>query len=643
MRLLALYDNPGGAMMHRCLQIDDIVAEIFLHLECRSDTYITPPERKVNMRALAALAITCRGFAERALDILLQDQPLDHLLHCLPQDLLVIETNEKKDDVENSDLADEEDEEFYPNQKMRLLRSIVDEDWNRCRIYATRIIALDFDPYSMSWEIIPTPHFLSFLRPTITTLTLHSPGVSASSLPTLGQTCPRLQGLRVYLDSDQLLDLSSCVRGLQFLERMEAHSLDWEALEYLGHLPSLVSLRLSALPETFPSLPDIPMFSSLEELSLGATTCPATYIFKLFVGSAITQLNLELRGDAALSPLLTLGQTCPRLNDLRIYHEKPTDIIRPLSVSVCEMWLLERVEVDCLDWAAITHLGSLQSLVFLQLAGFPETSPPPPDVPMFPSLQELHLGQRADVRSATCFLKFFRDTPLIRFEAGLSLRASTAAQVYDFLCALAAGCSPSLLTWFDLSLFTVRNEQGQNNEPFVIPSDATRPLFCFINLEVLIIRSEDVHIDWDDAALANTARAWPRIELVDLTSSLHVQCRLTLLGLRSLAQYCPCLTSLRITLDARTIPLADNLDRTSAVAHPLHSLTLVHCPITAPVLVSQYLSALFSNLRSVQPMPGYFETMDEEGNLGGTEDFEYYQPWGAVESLLLSSKGQQHT
>ncbi|KAJ7826617.1 hypothetical protein B0H13DRAFT_1918089 [Mycena leptocephala] len=511
----------------------------------------------------------------------------------------------------------------------------------------------------MSWEIIPTislclpndlfpkirdltwtqPHFLSFLRPTIKSLTLHSPGVSASSLPTLGQMCPRLQGLRVYLDSDQLLDLSNCVRGLQFLERMEAHSLDWEALEYLGHLPSLVSLRLSALPETFPSLPDIPMFSSLEELSLGATTCPATYIFKLFLGSAITQLNLELRVDAALSPLLTLGQTCPRLNDLRIYHEKPTDIIRPLSLSVCEMWLLERVEVNCLDWAAIVHLGSLQSLVFLQLAGFPETSPPPPDVPMFPSLRELHLGQRADVRSATCFLKFFRDTPLIRFEAGLSLRASTAAQVCDFLCALAAGCSPSLLTWFNLSSFPVRNEQGQNNEPFVIPSDATRPLFSFINLEVLIIRSEDVHIDWDDAALADMARAWPRIELVDLTSSLHVQCRLTLLGLRSLAQYCPCLTSLRITLDARTIPLADNLDRTSAVAHPLHSLTLVHCPITAPVLVSQYLSALFPNLRSVQPMPGYFETMDEEGNLGGTEDFEYYQPWGAVESLLFSSKG----
>ncbi|KAJ7858570.1 hypothetical protein B0H13DRAFT_2672494 [Mycena leptocephala] len=497
-------------MMHRCLQIDDIAAKIFLHLECRSDTYITPPERKVNWRAVAALAITCRGFAERALDVLWQDQPLDHLLRCLPQDLLVIETNEKKDDVENSDLADEEDEEFHPNQKMRLLRSIVDEDWNRCRIYATRIIALDFDPYSMSWEIIPTislclpndlfpkirdltwtqPHFLSFLRPTITSLTLHSP--SASSLPTLRQMCPRLQGLRVYLESDQLLDLSNCVRGLQFLERMEAHSLDWEALEYLGHLPSLVSLRLSALPETFPSLPDIPMFSSLEELSLGATTCPAIYIFKLFLGSAITQLNLELRGDAALSPLLTLGQTCPRLNDLRIYHEKPTDIIRPLSLSVCEMWLLERVEVNCLDWAAIAHLGSLQSLVFLQLAGFPETSPPPPDVPMFPSLQEFHLGQRADVRSATCFLKFFRDTPLIRFEAELFLRASTAAQV---------------------------NEQGQNNEAFVIPSDATRPLFSFINLEVLIIRSEDVHIDWDDAALADMARAWPRIELVDLTSS----------------------------------------------------------------------------------------------------------------------------
>ncbi|KAJ7856884.1 hypothetical protein B0H13DRAFT_2576261 [Mycena leptocephala] len=610
LRLLALYDNPEGAMMHRCLQIDDIVAEIFLHLECRSDTYITPPERKVNWRALAALAITCRGFAERALDVLWQDQPLDHLLRCLPQDLL------------------------------RLLRSIVDEDWNRCRIYATRIIALDFDPYSMSWEIIPTiTAFPIISEATIKSLTLHSPGVSASSLPTLGQMCPRLQGLRVYLDSDQLLDLSNCVRGLQFLERMEAHSLDWEALEYLGHLPSLVSLRLSALPETFPSLPDIPMFSSLEELSLGATTCPATYIFKLFLGSAITQLNLELRGDAALSPLLTLGQTCPRLNDLRIYHEKLTDIIRPLSLSVCEMWLLERVEVNCLDWAAIAHLGSLQSLVFLQLAGFPETSPPPPDIPMFPSLQELHLGQRADVRSATCFLKFFRDTPLIRFEAELSLRTSTAAQVCDFLCALAAGCSPSLLTWFDLSLFTVRNEQGQNNEPFVIPSDATRPLFSFINLEVLIIRSEDVHIDWDDAALADMARAWPRIELVDLTSSLHVQCRLTLLGLRSLAQYCPCLTSLRITLDARTIPLADNLDRTSAVAHPLHSLTLVHCPITAPVLVSQYLSALFPNLRSVQPMPGYFETIDEEGNLGGTEDFEYYQPWGAVESLLLSPKG----
>jgi hypothetical protein len=259
---------------------------------------------------------------------------------------------------------------------------------------------------------------------------------------------------------------------------------------------------------------------------------------------------------------------------------------------------------------------------------------------MFSSLQELQLGQRADVRSATYFLKFFRDTPLIRFEAGLSLRASTAAQVDDFLCALAAGCSPSLLTWFDLSLFTVRNEQGQNSEPLSIPSDAMRHLVCFTNLEVLIIRSEDVHIDWDDATLAEMARAWPHIELIDLTSSLHVQCRLTLQGLRMLAQYCPCLTSLRIRLDACTIPLAGNLGRTSAVAHPLHSLTLVHSPITAPVLVSQYLSALFPNLRSVQPVAGYFETIDEEGDVGGTEDFEYYQLWGAVESLLLSSTGQ---
>ncbi|KAJ7503626.1 hypothetical protein B0H11DRAFT_561049 [Mycena galericulata] len=488
-----------------------------------------------------------------------------------------------------------------------------------------------------------SPHFRAFLRPTIITLTLHSPGVSASSLPTLGQTCPRLQGLRVYLNSDQLLDLSSCVRGLHFLERMEAHRLDWEALEYLGRLPSLTSLRLSALPETFPSLPDIPMFSSLEELSLGATTCPATYIFQLFLGSAITELNLELRGEASLSPLSTLGQTCPGLKDLRIYHEKPADIMHPLSVSVCEMWLLERIETDLLDWAAVAHLGILQSLVFLQLSGFPETSPPPPDVPMFPSLQELQLGPRADVRSATCFLKFFRDTPLIRFEAGLSLRASTAAQLYDFPCALAAGCSPSLLTWFNLSLYTVRNEQGQNSEPLVIPSHPTQHLFCFTNLQVLIIRSEDVHIDWDNATLADMARAWPHIRLIDLTSSLHVPCRLTLQGLRSLAQYCPCLTRLRITLDARTIPLAENVGRTSAVAHPLHSLTVVHCPITAPLLVSQYLSALFPNLRSVQPVAGYYETVDEEGDVGGREDFEYYQPWGAVESLILSPKGQQNT
>ncbi|KAJ7142982.1 hypothetical protein C8R44DRAFT_866235 [Mycena epipterygia] len=83
-------------------------------------------------------------------------------------------------------------------------------------------------------------------------------------------------------------------------------------------------------------------------------------------------------------------------------------------------------------------------------------------------------------------------------------------------------------------------------------------LFGFGNLMSISLLSP-IGIDLDDSIVSEFARAWPRIEILDLSAyyCTSPRPRVTHDSLHSFARYCPHLTILSMTFDGTTIPTSD--------------------------------------------------------------------------------------
>ncbi|KAJ7605654.1 hypothetical protein FB45DRAFT_692084, partial [Roridomyces roridus] len=122
--------------MHPCLRIAEIVDLIFEELkECDL----------TRNRTLAALARTCRGFHEPALDVLWSEQcTLRHVLKCLPSNLWEeIPGKSGKTVLVRLRLG----ESSSSMTLQRITGTIQAKDWDRPMFFARRIQTLSLDRY----------------------------------------------------------------------------------------------------------------------------------------------------------------------------------------------------------------------------------------------------------------------------------------------------------------------------------------------------------------------------------------------------------------------------------------------------------------------------------------------------------------
>ncbi|KAJ7886557.1 hypothetical protein B0H14DRAFT_2697222 [Mycena olivaceomarginata] len=207
--------------------------------------------------------------------------------------------------------------------------------------------------------------------------------------------------------------------------------------------------------------------------------------------------------------------------------------------------------------------------------------------------------------------------------------AVTVAERFRLFNALSAGCSHSSLTSLSLGGDQRIDEEGP--ESCIIAGNTLQLLFVFVNLTSVYIQSPS-GFDLDNALISDMARAWTRIESLELWSKERVPCRVTLCCLRSFAQHCPLLESLAMTVDASDASMElVTLSQTSQGS--LYTIRMMYSPIATPVPVAQFLSNLFPELWVVRTERD--DSNDDEEDEDSVEDILHHGCWKEVESLLL--------
>ncbi|KAJ7629286.1 hypothetical protein B0H17DRAFT_1285034 [Mycena rosella] len=217
------------------------------------------------------------GFQNPAVNALWGSATLANLLCCMPPDLVVVE-----------------------RRSMRLLRPIRMSDWDRARVYGSRIKNLFSGPgyvelsavfpsislalpekmlrnlQGLHWRHINDDfqYIYPFLSAQITTIHLSSTSRSALSLlATLAFKCPQLKDVSV-LGSKHTrysgISLSEFVHGLKCVKSLSIPTLEQADLEHLCHLLTLQRLKLGSLPTKFSAMPPLDEpFSRLRTLDIG--------------------------------------------------------------------------------------------------------------------------------------------------------------------------------------------------------------------------------------------------------------------------------------------------------------------------------------------------------------------------------------
>ncbi|KAJ7607628.1 hypothetical protein DFH06DRAFT_1309513 [Mycena polygramma] len=299
--------------MHRCLTIVEIVDLICSQLYSPSDEPWFA-EGGGSPHDLAAAARTCTTFNGPALNYLWRSVTLKTLLiQCMPSDLWTVEANQNPTHI-------------LPFTKMRLLRPIRVSDWDRVRVYASRVKKLACHS-DASLTILPAlgltlpdtlfsnlqslfwhpytdrfHHIVHFLRPTLTEMTLHLSSYSDSSLlPTLLAKCPKMTNISIAYTSDNLCsDVSRFLCKLHSATAISVSpSVDEDAFQYFSSMPDLKSLALDTLPGSF-RVSSQPVFPTLRQMTLASPTIgSAIYLFDIYRNLSLQTFRAGFDGTPA--------------------------------------------------------------------------------------------------------------------------------------------------------------------------------------------------------------------------------------------------------------------------------------------------------------------------------------------------------
>ncbi|KAJ6545407.1 hypothetical protein B0H19DRAFT_1075722 [Mycena capillaripes] len=262
--------------MHAALGIPDLVDLVISELDPLSEA-----------KELAALAC-CSIFHETALDALWrhQDNGINNLLRCMPRDLWVTSKRRRKSKPYRVVVASDFDRVYKYAHRIRSLACPYEElytlDFHLLPVY--EVLGQHFSgDYLLPnlewldwqhWGSAYSPFIQLFLGPRVTSITLGEKSDGPyHALAMVRQMCPGLTSLVVEAveeesDESQRRELSLLVQGLTHVESLALRTIDFEALRYLGYLPTLKNLNFKFHDSaTFSGVPDSSMFCSLCEVT----------------------------------------------------------------------------------------------------------------------------------------------------------------------------------------------------------------------------------------------------------------------------------------------------------------------------------------------------------------------------------------
>ncbi|KAF7330111.1 F-box domain-containing protein [Mycena sanguinolenta] len=411
---------------------------------------------------------------------------------------------------------------------------------------------------------------------------------------------------------------------------------DWSRVEFYGRLVKQLSSGTDywSLSSLFPalsvSLPD-GLFPNLQILHWHHSKNDFHYIHH-FLRPTITKISLMSSSNANSSLFSTLATKCPRLLDISVSNTGHDSLEPAVSEFVCNLQCVQKISVPSLDQRALEHISRLTTLNQLILFSMPEVLMPTPlhQSSTFPALRRLTLHYPS-IRPTTQFLGWCSGVPLAEFHTCF-WEAVAGTEIDSFLAAISTAFLHSSLTSLSID-GDCDDLEGSDPNIHIITLQSIRRIFTFVNLTELVITSL-VGFDLDNDAVAELARAWPRIVTLTLAVCFpRHEPSVTLSCLHSFAQHCPHLRVLTIALDARVAP-SPNIDpRTRFVQHALTTLCVEHSPLTEPLHAARFLSGIFPKLTNVQTQREHYAN-DEEQEQEHGDAIRLHRLWKRVEWLL---------
>ncbi|KAJ6559383.1 hypothetical protein DFH09DRAFT_1316693 [Mycena vulgaris] len=189
------------------------------------------------------------------------------------------------------------------------------------------------------------------------------------------------------------------------------------------------------------------------------------------------------------------------------------------------LWHVESLSIGIPDRAACEYIGRLPAHTALTVQSFPL------DVSLLPPLPTPHFTSLHDFT--------FEPDTISPVHLALSLWKCPATSEMDiFYSALKAACAHTSLLSLKLDYDEGLDFPPNGGEAAFITIHSIQTLFCFQTLTSLSVLSQ-ARYDFNNAAIADLARAWPHLTNLMLSSRDERRPRTTLECLGPLAQFCP--------------------------------------------------------------------------------------------------------
>ncbi|KAJ6454257.1 hypothetical protein C8R47DRAFT_1083175 [Mycena vitilis] len=368
-------------------------------------------------------------------------------------------------------------------------------------------------------------------------------------------------------------------------------------------------LVLQVLGETFRGEYMCPHLQSLHWEPESPSLFP--YI-RLFLCPHLIHILLAVHPVASnVSLLNNVGIRYPELKLLKLgnYSNDHSPLLSRISPTiVLQLAKIEFLLVETLDREAFDHLSRLPALRDLELRMPTEgdlgpSTPPLGDqiTTLFPALRRVEL-EFTTIKFAAEFVDLLSDCHLREFRTSTDVLATHIAtgRLYTALASHISHTTLDSLTIAEIGdggFSPTPTPPAASIADYVVTGRLLAPLFCFQNITYVQLKAP-VGFNLDDATAWDMAHAWRRIRFLQLDASteLHHPTSMSLHGIRAFAKYCKDLVSLKVTVNATTVPPFDRSPETRLSQQNLRTFDVSGSPISDQYNVARFLSALFPRL-----------------------------------------------